>query len=78
MNHTMRFPLLASLVLVSLSLSAPAQAQQTSMTFFITSTGPGKEADLGGLEGADRYCQWRRMRNWNGCLSPIRSAFRPS
>jgi hypothetical protein len=57
MNHTMRFPLLASLVLVSLSLSAPAQAQQTTMTFFITSVGPGKGADLGGLEGADKYCQ---------------------
>jgi hypothetical protein len=57
MNHTMRFPLLVSLVLVSLSLSAPAQAQQTTMTFFITSVGPGKGADLGGLEGADKYCQ---------------------
>jgi hypothetical protein len=28
-----------------------------NMTFFVTSTGPGKGADLGGLEGADRYCQ---------------------
>jgi hypothetical protein len=27
------------------------------MTFFITSTGPGRGADLGGLEGADRHCQ---------------------
>src|SRR4029079_15008117 len=27
------------------------------MTFFLTSVGPGKGADLGGLEGADRYCQ---------------------
>jgi hypothetical protein len=26
------------------------------MTFFITSIGPGKGADLGGLEGADRHC----------------------
>jgi hypothetical protein len=57
MNHTMRFPFLASLVLVSFSLSAPAQAQQTAMTFFITSIGPGNGADLGGLEGADRHCQ---------------------
>jgi hypothetical protein len=33
-------------------------AQQSSqMTFFITSAGPGKGADLGGLEGADKYCQ---------------------
>jgi hypothetical protein len=27
------------------------------MTFFVTSNGPGKGADLGGLEGADRHCQ---------------------
>jgi hypothetical protein len=57
MNHTMRLPLVASLVLVSLSLSVPTQAQQAAMTFFITSVGPGKGADLGGLEGADRHCQ---------------------
>ena len=57
MNNTMRLPLFASLVFVSLCLSAPAQAQQASMTFFITSAGPGKGADLGGLEGADRHCE---------------------
>ena len=33
------------------------QAQQASMTFFITSVGPGKGADLGGLNGADAHCQ---------------------
>jgi hypothetical protein len=27
------------------------------MTFFVTSAGSGKGADLGGLEGADRHCQ---------------------
>ena len=27
------------------------------MTFFVTSVGPGKGADLGGLAGADRHCQ---------------------
>jgi len=35
----------------------PAQAQSASTTFFVTSIGPGKGADLGGLEGADKYCQ---------------------
>ncbi|MFN7130325.1 MAG: hypothetical protein ACK4OJ_14810 [Brevundimonas sp.] len=35
----------------------PAQAQQSSMTFFVTSVGPGKGADLGGLAGADAHCQ---------------------
>jgi hypothetical protein len=31
-------------------------AQNTSMSFFITSQGPGDGAKLGGLEGADRQC----------------------
>ena len=35
----------------------PAYAQQANMSFFVTSAGPGKGADLGGLEGADRHCQ---------------------
>jgi hypothetical protein len=38
--------------------AGPAQAQQAgAMTFFVTSAGPGKGADLGGLDGADRHCQ---------------------
>jgi hypothetical protein len=36
---------------------APAAAQQNSMTFFVTSVGIGKGADLGGLAGADKHCQ---------------------
>jgi hypothetical protein len=40
-----------------LCLAGPAAAQQANMSFFITSTNPGKGADLGGLEGADRHCQ---------------------
>jgi hypothetical protein len=35
----------------------PAQAQQANMSFFVTSAGPGKGADLGGVAGADRHCQ---------------------
>jgi hypothetical protein len=35
----------------------PQLPQSPDMTFFITSIGPGKGADLGGLEGADRHCQ---------------------
>jgi len=27
------------------------------MTFFVTGIGPGKGADLGGIDGADAYCQ---------------------
>jgi hypothetical protein len=35
----------------------PAYAQQANMSFFVTSVGAGKGADLGGLAGADRHCQ---------------------
>jgi hypothetical protein len=34
-----------------------AYAQQATMTFFVTSAGPGKGGDLGGLAGADNHCQ---------------------
>lgn len=33
-----------------------AQAQDTSMSFFVTSANPGRGGDLGGLAGADAYC----------------------
>jgi hypothetical protein len=32
-------------------------AQDTSMSFFITSAGPGDGANLGGLDGADAHCK---------------------
>lgn len=35
----------------------PAGAQGSGMSFFVTSSGPGKGADLGGLAGADKHCQ---------------------
>ena len=38
-------------------LSGSALAQQSDMSFFVTSTGSGKGADLGGLAGADQHCQ---------------------
>jgi len=34
-----------------------ASAQTAEMSFFVTSAGSGKGADLGGLEGADAICQ---------------------
>jgi hypothetical protein len=34
-----------------------ARAQDKSLSFFITSKGPGNGANLGGLEGADKHCQ---------------------
>jgi len=42
---------------VSLAVSSAALAQSKEMTFFVTSAGPGKGADLGGIKGADQHCQ---------------------
>jgi len=45
------------------------------MTFFVTSVGPGKGGDLGGLAGADAYCQTLRpqlaaaAKTWRAYLS---------
>jgi len=43
--------------LITLAASLPAAAEERPMGFFITSKGPGKGGDLGGLEGADAHCQ---------------------
>lgn len=56
MSKTMRVSMLASAAVLALGMSAPAQAQQNAMTFFVTSEGPGKGGDLGGLNGADAHC----------------------
>jgi hypothetical protein len=58
-----------------LGLLGAAQAQQPQMSFFVTSVGLGKGADLGGLEGADRHCQQLAQaagaggRTWRAYLS---------
>ncbi|MGV8842822.1 MAG: hypothetical protein ACOH2I_06200 [Pseudomonas sp.] len=43
--------------LMALLGSFASQAQPADMTFFVTSHGLGKGADLGGLAGADQHCQ---------------------
>jgi hypothetical protein len=51
------FALAATLAVIGFG-AGTAQAQQAgAMTFFVTSAGLGKGADLGGLDGADRHCQ---------------------
>jgi hypothetical protein len=43
---------------LALSMAAlPAQAQNANMTFFVTSHGIGNGGNLGGLAGADNWCQ---------------------
>jgi hypothetical protein len=55
--------------------SAAAFVQAADMTFFVTSVGLGKGADLGGLAGADKHCQslattaGAGKRTWRAYLS---------
>lgn len=61
--------------------STAAQAPQ--LGFFITSAGPGKGADLGGLAGADAHCQSLAAaagaggRTWRAYLSATASGSQP-
>jgi hypothetical protein len=65
---------LAAVALVVIGTHSRAQ-QTPAMSFFITSAGPGKGADLGGLAGADRHCQTLAQaadagnRTWRAYLS---------
>lgn len=69
MIHTWtRISSLAALLLASFTYAA-------DVSFFITSVGPGKGADLGGLAGADTHCQilaktaGAENRTWRAYLS---------
>jgi hypothetical protein len=73
MSNTTRLPILAS-ALLSVAMCVGAQAQQANMSFFVTSVGSGKGADLGGLAGADRHCQQLAQaaagaKTWHAYLS---------
>jgi hypothetical protein len=60
MHTDKRIFLVASIALAGTIDGGQAQQpppQSPNMTFFVTSIGPGKGGDLGGLEGADRHCQ---------------------
>ena len=48
---------LAAAAALALGSCGGMQSQQSGMSFFVTSAGSGKGADLGGLDGADRHCQ---------------------
>ncbi len=58
-NHTLvPVPVAVSMAVLIAGISVLAQDEMGNrMTFFITSDGPGNGADLGGLAGADAYCQ---------------------
>lgn len=74
-------------VLTLMPLAVPAVHAATpspDMTFFVTSAGLGKGADLGGLAGADRHCQQLAAaagagkRQWRAYLSATAAAGAPA
>jgi hypothetical protein len=75
MNRIVSRSLIASIAVATLALSTGTWAQQNGMTFFITSVGLGKGADLGGVAGADQHCQSLASnvgagnRTWHAYLS---------
>ena len=65
--------------------AAPPQLPQApNMTFFVTGAGPGKGADLGGIEGADQYCKTLAERHgagtktWRAYLSTQEAGGKPA
>jgi hypothetical protein len=60
------------------------RAQDTSLSFFITSKGPGAGANLGGLAGADKHCQTlaaavgQGAKTWRAYLSASASGAQPA
>lgn len=67
--------LAGTLALGAAIIALPAFAQQADMSFFVTSVGAGKGANLGGLEGADAHCAslakaaGATKTNWKAYLS---------
>lgn len=75
MMNRIHWPLLAGTVSVLAACSAMPGGAGSGMGFFVTSAGPGKGAELGGLAGADRHCQTLAAaagvggRTWRAYLS---------
>jgi len=56
MTTACTFVVLAGAAILAIA-GGTAQAEQSAMSFFVSSAGSGKGADLGGLAGADQICQ---------------------
>jgi hypothetical protein len=56
-NMMIQLKHLGALAGLALTMATAANAQETRMSFFITSSGSGNGANLGGIEGADQHCQ---------------------
>jgi hypothetical protein len=77
MRHIYVLAAAAVLAFQSGAVLAQGKAQNTSMSFFITSVGSGDGANLGGLAGADAHCQKLAAaagagnRTWRAYLSGV-------
>lgn len=77
-------PVLSVAALAALAVTAAVKAQQPQMTYFLTSAGLGKGADLGGIEGADKHCQALAQaagagnRTWRAYLSATAAGGKPA
>ncbi len=84
MKGTSKLRLAISVALAAAGLSACSMTPQNSMTFFVTSVGGGKGADLGGLSGADQHCQKLAQavgagnRTWRAYLSASAAGSQPA
>jgi hypothetical protein len=75
---------IALVMAVAVSTILDAQNADSKMSFFITSAGSGKGADLGGLAGADKHCQALATavgaggRTWHAYLSTMAQDGQPA
>lgn len=86
MKTSLKWAALACAI-AGMAASLPAQAQSApskKMNFFVTSSGGGKGADLGGLAGADSLCKARAdsvgagKKQWHAYLSASAADGKPS
>jgi hypothetical protein len=78
-----RSPIVLLCVLASCAPTGRGAAGTSDMSFFITSVGPGRGADLGGLAGADAHCgelasAAGSRRSWRAYLSTAAAGGQPA
>jgi len=85
MKNTRRLALAGAVALAAGALAGCAtQPPENNMTFFVTSVGSGKGADLGGIAGADAHCQklaaavGAGSRTWHAYLSQSPTGGKPA
>jgi len=83
MRRSNRWSLFACAAAVTVLSACGSLSGKSGMSFFVTSVGPGKGGDLGGLAGADKHCQSLASavgaghRTWRAYLSAQPTASQP-